>query len=360
VVAVGRHGRLVRLTGYGRTGGRPVDGGLAEFDIASLTKVVGTTAAVMALAEDGKIGLDAPVRRYVPQFRGSGKGDVTIRHLLTHTSGLPAGDWLYGGAADPEQALRQVLRADLEAEPGKRVVYSDFGMIVLAEVVRRRAGEPVDRFLARRVWAPLGMESTMYLPPVGLQEWTVPTALRSERSYPLDGVVHDGNAFRLGGVAGHAGLFSTARDLSVYAQTLLNGGAYGTRRVWQARTVRAFATKQPRAGTRALGWDTPARGSSSGGYFSSQSYGHTGFTGTSLWIDPSRDIFVVLLTNRTYDRGTSGQILAVRRAVHDAAVRSITDINITARIGTPEYEREQAAKRPKPKPRRPTRPRRRR
>ncbi|HEX2202559.1 MAG TPA: serine hydrolase domain-containing protein, partial [Longimicrobium sp.] len=358
VVAVGRRGKLVKLTGYGRTGGVPVDPATTVFDIASLTKVVGTTAAVMALVEDGTVRLDAPVRRYVPQFRGDGKGGVTVRHLLTHTSGLPAGAWLYGEASNPEEALRRVLRTPLVRDPGTRVEYSDFGMILMAEIVRRRAGEPLDRFLARRVFVPLGMENTLFLPPVALQADVVPTALRSERPYVLDGVVHDGNAFRLGGVSGHAGLFSTAPDLAVYAQTLLNGGAYGARRVWQPSTVRTFTARQAGAGTRTLGWDTPAPVSSAGSYLSATAYGHTGYTGTSIWIDPARGLFVVLLTNRTYDRGTARQILDLRRAVANAAARAITDTPIRPRPGTPEAIREeQQRRRPKPAPRRPQRPR---
>jgi CubicO group peptidase (beta-lactamase class C family) len=219
----------------------------------------------------------------------------------------------------------------------------------------------VDTFAARRVFVPLGMRNTMYDPPLLGFSRTVPTALRSERPYTLRSVVHDGNAFRLGGVAGHAGLFSTAGDMAVYAQTLLNLGAYGDRRIWSPRTVQAFTTRQTRAGTRAIGWDTPAARSSSGDYFSARSYGHTGYTGTSLWIDPERDLFVILLTNRTYDAGTQGQILEIRRAVADAAARAITDIPIRPRPGTPAAvreaaearARERAKHRPRPRPRRP-------
>ncbi|HET7230990.1 MAG TPA: serine hydrolase [Longimicrobium sp.] len=344
-VAVGRHGRLVKLRGYGRVQGQPVDPTTTLFDVASLTKVVGTTPAVMALVDDGKIRLDAPVHDYLSQFRGGGRGDVTVWNLLTHTSGLPAGDDLYGQTADPAAAFRMVLRTDLGVEPGKRVLYSDFGMILMAEVVHRRAGEPVDRFVARRVFAPLGMRMTMYDPPLVWWNRTAPTAIKSERPYTVREVVHDGNAFRLGGVAGHAGLFSTAGDLAIYTQTLLNGGSYGQRRIWSPRTVQAFTTKQKNAETRALGWDTPARKSSSGDYFSARSYGHTGFTGTSIWIDPERDLFVVLLTNRTYDTGTQGQILDIRRAVADAAARSITDVPIRPRPGTPAAEAEAARER---------------
>jgi CubicO group peptidase (beta-lactamase class C family) len=347
-VAVARHGKVVKLAGYGVTGGKPVDPAASLFDIASLTKVVGTTAAAMTLVEEGRLQLDAPVRSYVPLFRGGSKGGVTIRHLLTHTSGLPAGADLFNSAREPDQALRQAVRSALKSAPGARLEYSDFGMIVLAEAVRAQADMPLDHYLARRVFGPLGMESTMYLPPVALvQSRTVSTALRSQRPYTLDGVVHDANAFRMGGVAGHAGLFATASDIAVYAQTLLNGGAYGARRVWAPSTVRRFTVDQGLPGHRALGWDRPAPRSSAGDWFGANAFGHTGYTGTSIWIDPARDLFVVLLTNRTYDSGTAAQILAVRASVNTAAVRSITDIRITPRPGTV------AARPPPPPPRKP-------
>ena len=360
-VAVGRHGRLVKLRGYGIVAGGRVDPATTLFDVASLTKVMGTTPAVMALVDDGRIELDAPAVRYVSQFRGGGRGDVTVWNLMTHTSGLPAGSDLYHEAGNREKALGRVMKTDLVTEPGKQVLYSDFGMIVMAEAVRRRAGEGVDTFAARRVFVPLGMRNTMYDPPLLAWNRTVPSALRSERPYTTRDVVHDGNSFRLGGVAGHAGLFSTAGDMAVYAQTLLNLGAYGDRRIWSPRTVQAFTTRQTRAGTRAIGWDTPAARSSSGDWFSARSYGHTGFTGTSIWIDPERDLFVILLTNRTYDAGTQGQILDIRRAVADAAARSITDIPIRPRPGTAAAireaaearARERAKHRPRPRPRRP-------
>ncbi|HEX2080027.1 MAG TPA: serine hydrolase, partial [Longimicrobium sp.] len=298
-VAVGRRGSLVKLRGYGSVGGVPVDARTSLFDIASLSKVVGTTAAVMVLVDDERMALGAPLRRYVPTFRGGGRGDVTVRQLLTHTSGLPAGAWLYP-LSSSDAALRRVIRTELETPPGERVVYSDFGMIVLAEGVRLAAREPMDWFLARRVFGPLGMQSTFYLPSADLRDRAVATAVESERPYAVRGVVHDGNAYRLGGVAGHAGIFSTAWDLSVFAQAMLNGGAYGTRRIWERGTVASFTRRQPNAGTRALGWDTPAPRSSAGSYLSERAYGHTGFTGTSIWIDREKDLFVILLANRTF------------------------------------------------------------
>jgi CubicO group peptidase (beta-lactamase class C family)/beta-glucosidase-like glycosyl hydrolase len=336
-LAVGRRGRLVRLRGYGRLPGGEGAVRATEtlYDIASLTKVAGTTAAVMALVDDGRLRLDAPVQRYLPGFTGRYKDEVVVRHLLTHTSGLPAGEWLYGDARSPATALRQAMRASLRARPGERMEYSDHGFILLGALVEEVAGEPLDAYLARRVYAPLGMSSTMYLPPSVLRPFTAPGAARSNQGHVLRGVVHDANAYRLGGVAGHAGLFSTAADLAVYSQALLNGGSYGTQRVYSPETVKRFTTVRTRVGNRAWGWDVPAARSSAGSYFSPQSYGHTGFTGTSIWIDPTQQLFVVLLANRTWDNASQAAMLNVRVAVHDAVARSITDATIRPRPGSP-------------------------
>lgn len=326
-LAIGRRGALVRLTAYGNA----VDATTTIFDIASLTKVVSTTSAVALLVERGEMELDASVRRYLPEWRGEGKADVTVRHLLTHTSGLPSGLWLFGSARSPEAAVEQALAQRLVREPGSAVEYSDLGMILLAEAAERAAGLPLDRFLARELFAPLGMSRTMFLPPLVLAPEIVPSALTPERDFTLRGVVHDGNAFRLGGVAGHAGLFTTARDLAIFAQTMLNGGTYGTTRILAPETIEAFVTRQREEDTRALGWDTPSDLSSAGRYFSARSFGHTGYTGTSLWIDPELDLFVVLLTNRTFTGASATDILRLRAAVHEAAARGVTDVEVRPR-----------------------------
>jgi CubicO group peptidase (beta-lactamase class C family) len=237
-------------------------------------------------------------------------------------------------------------------QPGEREVYSDFGMILLAEAVERATGEPLDRLLARRVFGPLGMASTGYLPPPEGQPQIVPTLATSERPYAVDAVVHDGNAFRLGGIAGHAGIFSTAEDLAVFAQMLLNGGAYGDRQLFQAPTVAAFTRMQPNAGTRALGWDTPAPVTSAGSYFSARAFGHTGYTGTSMWVDPESELFVILLTNRTYTRGTTGAILNLRAQVADRASLAMADQPVRPRAGSVVARRLEAARRPPPRRRR--------
>jgi beta-N-acetylhexosaminidase len=349
-LAIGRHGVLVRMRGYGHLYGEPGSPRATDtslYDLASLTKVVATTAAAMAMVDEGRLSLDAPVHRYVSGFHGGDRGDVTIRHLLTHTAGLPPGADLYSESSSPATALQRVLKEPLVYTPGTKMVYSDFSMVLLQAAIEHQAGEPLDRYLAHRVWAPLGMTGTMYLPPLLERRRTAPGALRTERQYVVRGVVHDGNAFRLGGVAGHAGLFSTARDLAVYAQTLLSGGAYGPRRVFSRGVVARFTADQGLPGHRGLGWDKPAAKSSAGALFSSHSWGHTGFTGTEVWVDPDRDLFVVLLTNRTYDTGNEGQIYEVRRKVAEAAALAITDMKVTPRPGAllpPEL-------RPRPAPR---------
>ena len=303
-----------------------------DYDLASLTKIAATTVSVMVLAGEGRIDVRKPVHNYLPEWRGEGKDAVTIWNLLTHTSGLPAGEWLYGSARSPAAAWRQVLGAKLVYPTGSKVVYSDFGFILLGGIVERISGMPLDEFAAEHVYVPLGMSSAQFLPPLVWRAEIAPTARLGERPYPLLGEVHDANAFRLGGVSGHAGLFASAANLAVLAQTMLNHGAYGPVRVFTPEVVDAFTRRQPRADTRALGWDTPANRSSAGEYFSAKSYGHTGFTGTSLWIDPEREIFVVLLTNRTYGRGSLADMLRVRAAVHDAVMRAITDQKIEPRV----------------------------
>ncbi|CAN5821484.1 hypothetical protein BH23GEM6_BH23GEM6_08930 [soil metagenome] len=334
VLAVSRNGHVVRLNGYGsEPGGGQVSADGTLFDLASLTKVVATTTAVALLVERGKLTLNTPVQSLLPGLRGENKELINIHHLLTHTSGLPPGLWLFGSARSPEAALQQVLTQRLRRAPGQQAEYSDLGMILLARAAEVAAGEPLDRFLARDLFAPLGMTSSMFLPPLALHQRTIPSALRNERGFTLQGVVHDANAFRLGGVAGHAGLFSTGRDLLIFGQMMLQAGSHGGVQILQPETVTSFTRRRPGADTRALGWDTPADRSSAGRLLSARSFGHTGYTGTSLWIDPELSLVVVLLTNRTYDRGSPAEILALRRTIHEAVASAITDRPVRPRPG---------------------------
>ena len=290
------------------------------WDLASLTKVVGTTTAVMQLVDAGRLALDAPVQRYLPQWTGRDKDRVTVRHLLTHSAGLPSWRPLHKESTSPEGALALVLATELDTVPGARMVYSDLGIVLLAQVVERVSGERLDAYLARHVFEPLGMRETMYRPPAALRERIAPTEWDPWRQRHLRGEVHDENAFALGGVAGHAGLFSSGHDLARFARMYLGGGALDGRRIVSEATIGSFTRVQDRAlSHRALGWETPTGRNSAGTRLSDRAFGHTGFTGTSLWMDPGRDLFVLLLTNRVNPSRQNTRISAVRVALADAA-----------------------------------------
>ncbi len=329
VLVVGHRGTVVYTTAVGHYGindPRPVTEGTV-YDLASLTKVVGLTTAVMLLVAERHIDLDDSVTRYLPDFAGAGKESVTIRHLLTHTSGLPPWRPLHLQSSSKSTAIDTVLATPLQTTPGERYAYSDLGAITLGLVVERVSGISLDRFLAARVFSPLEMHSTRYRPPA---EWTphiAPTENDPWRQRLLRGEVHDENAARLDGVAGHAGLFSNAPDLARFAAWLLD--AYHDRLLETdpvrvpATVVREFVKRQrgPSGSTRALGWDTPsAHSSSAGTMMSRSSFGHTGFTGTSIWIDPEREVFVILLTNRVHPTRENNAIRAIRAVVADSVM----------------------------------------
>jgi CubicO group peptidase (beta-lactamase class C family) len=303
-VIVGRHGSIVWERGYGTLDWRsstPVDAERTMYDVASLTKVVATTAAVMVLADRGKLRLDEPVVHYLPAFTSGGRDAVTIRDLLTHRSGLPAGSNLSREGPGAAAARRAVLSTPLVNTPGARSEYSDLGPDVLGFAIERITSEPLDQYVARAVYGPLGMRSTMFRPPQSLRARIAPTSSPGTR-----GEVHDGNARALGGVAGHAGLFATAGDLSVFAQLMLDGGVargFGSRLVADS-IAQEFI--RPGLGWRGLGWETCSGGGSCGQYLSLRAFGHTGFTGTSMWIDPERDLFVIVLTNWVHGRPWGG------------------------------------------------------
>ena len=303
-VVIGRRDAIVLARGYGRLdwspNSAPVSPSRTLYDLASLTKVVATTAAVMVLYDEHRIALDAPVQRYLPQFAGAAKSRVTIRELLEHRSGLPAGRNLARSARSPAEARRMVLATALEREPGGAELYSDVGMDVLGFVVEAIAHEPLDRFVHRRIFVPLAMSSTGYRPAASLRALAAPTEEHNSRGHVLKGEVHDGDAWALGGVAGHAGLFSTATDLARFAQMMLDGGKLGQTRIVADSTVALFTRRS--SGWRALGWESCAGGASCGQRMSERAYGHTGFTGTSLWIDPDRGLYVIVLANWMHER----------------------------------------------------------
>jgi beta-N-acetylhexosaminidase len=317
------------------------------YDIASLTKVVATTTLVAKLAEGDfpvPLDLDAKVERYLPEWttgRQAAKGltnlfgenaeavewrsRVTVRHLLTHTSGLPPFKEYWRTSKSKEETLAKIFAEPLDYEPGTKEVYSDLGIILMAEIVERLTGRPLDELARLYVFSPLGMKDTMFRPPKTQWTWIAPTEFDGNlRKRLVQGEVHDENAFTMGGVSGHAGVFSTAPDLAAFCQMLLNGGVYAHHRILKRATIAQFTVPQKLSnGTRTLGWAVPTEGSSSGRFFSAHSFGHTGFTGTSIWIDPERQLFVVLLTNRVHPTRENQKIAQIRPALHDAVMQAL-------------------------------------
>ena len=302
------------------------------YDIASLTKVVATTTLVeMLVAGDfpSPLDLDAPLERYLPEWvdgpRPEWRHKVTVRHLMTHTSGLPPFKEYWRTSKGKAETLRLIFAEPLEYEPGTKVEYSDLGIILMAEIIQRLTGKPLDELAREFIFGPMKMKDTMYRPPKNLWPEIAPTEMDNELRHRLvQGEVHDENAYVMGGVSGHAGVFSTAPDLAAFCQMLLNGGVYGHKRLLKRATIAEFTAPEALArNTRTLGWVVPTEGSSSGHYFSAHSYGHTGFTGTSIWIDPDRQLFVVLLTNRVNPTRENHKIAEVRPAVHDAVMKGL-------------------------------------
>jgi serine-type D-Ala-D-Ala carboxypeptidase len=291
------------------------------YDLASLTKVVALTTALMFAVEDGLVDLDAPVARYVPSFTGPHKDRVTVRHLLTHSSGLPAHRRLWELTPDAASALVLVDTTSLDTLPGSRAVYSDLGSIVLTQVLESATGEPLEQYTSRRVFEPLGLGSTRFRPPAEWLPRIAPTEEDPWRARMVRGEVHDENAAWLGGVSGHAGLFGSAEDLLTFGRWLLHTGNPSPRRA----TVREFTRRQNLVpgSSRALGWDTPSENSSAGSRMSDGSFGHTGFTGTSIWIDPARELVVILLSNRVHPTRANTAWLAVRGLVADRVAEAL-------------------------------------
>ena len=348
-LAVGRKGKLVRLRGYGRLDWEedaPRATPSSIWDMASVTKVSSTTMAAMILVESGRLDLDAPVVNYLPWWSSgdSRKETATVRHLLLHRAGLPPFRRFFLEMEGEEAFRRAIADLPLDYAPGDSTVYSDIGLMTLAFIVEEITGADLNAFLQGRVWGPLGMQDTGFRPDPALLPRIAPTEVDTTfRFTHLHGVVHDENAFAIGGVAGHAGLFSSARDMAVFAQALLDGGVVsacageagsgvpcsalrsGPVRIASPTSVELFTRRHDSTASRALGWDTPKSGSSSGDYLSERAFGHTGFTGTSIWIDPELDLFVVLLTSRTNPTRANSKHVPLRRAVHDAVARAVTD-----------------------------------
>jgi CubicO group peptidase (beta-lactamase class C family) len=344
-IAVTHQGKLVALKAFGKftndVAAPPLSRSVREggdvdvtpatlFDLASLTKVIATTPMAMILYERGLLDLDAPVASVVPEFisytaeteKDPRRGQVTLRMLLTHSSGLPAYEKLFLKTRTRDELLRAAFTTPLSADPGTRAEYSDIGFIILGVALERLATESLDSFCHREIFGRLGMHSTCFNPPASLRDRIPPTADdRTFRHRVIQGEVQDENAFVLGGVAGHAGLFSAAEDLARFADAMLSNG----RPILRLETISLFTRREaaPAGTSHALGWDTPSPPSQSGKYFGSRSFGHLGYTGTSLWIDPDRQLSITLLTNRTWPDCSNQAIKQVRPKFHDAVVEAI-------------------------------------
>ena len=331
-LAIAHHGALVASYAFGRfTYDEAASQVLPEtvFDLASLTKVIATSTAAMILHERRGLELEAPVAESLSEFvslspphQRPRREAVTVRMLLAHSSGLPAYEKLYEFAENRNELLRAAITTRLVADPGTRADYSDIGFILLGEIIERIAGEPLDEFAQREVFDPLGLHRTWFVPPLDSRPLIPPTEEdRTFRKRVIQGEVHDENAWVMGGVSGHAGVFASATDMAIFAECMLKGGAP----LVKPETVALFTLREnePRGTSRALGWDTPSHPSSSGTRFSPSSFGHLGFTGTSLWIDPKRQLSVTFLTNRTWPDRSTQKIREVRPLLHDAIVEAI-------------------------------------
>jgi CubicO group peptidase (beta-lactamase class C family) len=299
------------------------------YDMASLTKVVALTTLSMMAVEEGKLDLDTPVVRYLPDFaRGTGpKASVTVRDLLLHDSGLPAHRRLWEETVVREGAILRSITSDLNRAPGEQMVYSDIGAITLTAILERLYQQRIDALFAEKVSKPLAMTRSRFLPPRGWRGSIAPTEQDPWRGRMLRGEVHDENTGRLAGVSGHAGLFSTADDVLRFSEWAL-AGARGEQVAGPLQPPRLFAEwtlvqDHPEGSSRALGWDTPSGRSSAGTIMSARSFGHTGFTGTSIWIDPPRRTIIVLLTNRVHPTRNTPQFPPVRPRVADAVMRAL-------------------------------------
>jgi len=326
-VAITHRGNLVGLRAFGRFTyeSDSLEASTATvFDLASVTKVVATTSMAMILYERGLLDLDLPVVAVVAEFAGEDprRDSVTLRMLLAHSSGLPAYEKLFLRAKTRGELLSAAFATPLIANPGAKAEYSDIGFIILGVALERIAEESLDHFCQREIFGRLGMMHTAFNPPPAWRASIPPTANdQSFRRRIIQGEVQDENASAMGGVAGHAGVFASAEDLAIFAHTMLAGG----RPILRPETLALFTRREssPPDTSRALGWDTPASPSQSGKYFSANSFGHLGYTGTSLWIDLERQFSITLLTNRTWPDCSNRAIKQLRPKLHDVVVESL-------------------------------------
>ena len=296
------------------------------YDLASLTKVIATTTATMLCYDKKLFSLDDPVSKYIPKFGNNGKEDITIKNLLLHNSGLPAFIRFYKTNTDAKEVLDKIYSCKLSHKTGTETVYSDLGMIVMGKIIEKAAGKSLNDFCKENIFIPLGMTSTYFNPPDSLKYKIAPTEVDDYWRHRLIwGEVHDETASLLNGVAGHAGLFSTAEDISKLINVLLNKGIFERKQFIEPETIKLFTIKYSDLSTRALGWDTKSEeNSTAGDLFSMSSFGHTGFTGTSVWVDPSRNLYVIFLTNRVYPTRENHKISEIRPELHNLIIE-LTD-----------------------------------
>ncbi|MEJ2193947.1 MAG: serine hydrolase [Ignavibacteriaceae bacterium] len=295
------------------------------YDIASLTKVIATTTCAMICYDRKLFNLDDPVAKYLPEFAVNKKENITIKNLLLHNSGLPAFRRYYDKYNSAEEVFNDIISLELDYKTGTKTVYSDLGIIILGKLIEVATGKKLDQFCEEEIFRPLQMNNTLFNPPDSLKYRIAPTEYDNYwRNRLVWGTVHDENASLLDGVAGHAGLFSTAEDISHLLQMLINGGIYKGNRIINSETIQLFTTRSSTNSTRALGWDTKSKyGSSAGDLFDLSSFGHTGFTGTSIWVEPTRKLFVIFLTNRVYPTRNNKKLYEIRPALHNAVIKSI-------------------------------------
>jgi len=330
-IAVGHRGKLLLNEGFGNfaydSKSKKVETN-SIYDLASVTKVVSTTSAAMLLYDRGLLDLNWRVQDILPEFLGKEKGLVTVKHLLTHTSGLPAWKRYYLTHKGQENILQQIYKEDLIYTPGTLYTYSDLGMILMQKIIEVITQKPLNEFNHHELYKPLGMDRTFYNPDKSYSPDIVPTEKSDFHKKVIQGFVHDENTFAMGGVSGHAGLFSTSEDLAKFCQMMLNKGLYNFEKILSEKTIYHFIKRDSsvEGSTRAIGWDTRSEEKSSSGHFMSmRAFGHTGFTGTSIWMDPENEVFVVLLTNRVHPTRQNIKIRKVRPMVHDYVMKAILD-----------------------------------
>jgi len=344
VVLVARHGKIGYWKAFGLRALQPQSERMTTdtiFDMASLTKVLATTPAIMLLAQNGLLRIGDKVKRYLPPFTGGGKDDITVRQLLTHFSGLPPDFDLSKPWQGHDAALEELWHTDTQTQPGTSFAYSDLNFIALGEIVRAVSGKSLDVFAEQEIYQPLGMTETTFHPPAAWIERIAPTESRArslqylkggaseQEQQILRGEVHDPTAWRMGGVAGHAGLFSSARDVAIFAQMLLNRGSFQGKSVLSPMTVQAMTSPQSPPGAlpvRGLGWDIDTTYSAPRGDLFAGGYGHTGFTGTSIWNHPPTDTFIIILTSRLHPEG-KGDVTHLRGVIANIVAASISDQN---------------------------------